>query len=202
MNTPPDVVRLADLSARYARYSLSAGGLSSVFGGALLVITFAAGLLDPPPAVRAALVAAPLLWLACKELLRRAYYQRSSAVGERIDERARRWHLWTTIYLAAVAALVIGGISMKFGAKVLAWPFAGYVLVVASLPFVSWRWFWSIADFLIGVLLMCQSAVVLVGLAYPLPWLFIAGSFALLAITTGWREHRDYLALRRELGVQ
>src|SRR3546814_7644302 len=34
------------------------------------------------------------------------------------------------------------------------------------MPLVAARWFWSTGDFLVGVLLICQAAVVIVGLNY------------------------------------
>lgn len=197
----PDLDRLAAITKRYARYSRSAGGLSSVIGGVLCLATFAIGALAPlPPALRWSLAATPLAWLASKELLRRFYYQRGGAVVERIDPTHARWRRWMMVYLGAVAALVVGGLATRIGAAVLTWPALGYVAIVAALPLVAWRWFWSIADFLIGVLLICQSAVVLVGRNYTAGWIAIALAFSTIAIVGGWREHRDYLALRAELG--
>jgi len=75
----------------------------------------------------------------------------------------------------------------------------GYAAIVIAIPFVAWRWFWSASDFLIGVLLMCQSAVVIHGGSYPPIWLPYIALCAAIAIFTGWREHREYLALRAEL---
>src|SRR3546814_5575782 len=65
-----------------------------------------------------------------------------------------------------------------------------YVAIVAAMPLVAARWFWSTGDFLVGVLLICQAAVVIVGLNYPWYWILIAGLYAAIAIPTGWREHR------------
>jgi hypothetical protein len=196
-----DFDRLAEITARYARYSRSAGGLSSVIGGVLCLAAFSVGALAPlPPALRYALACAPLAWIASKELLRRLYYQRDGAVAELIDARHARLRRFMMIYLGAVAAFVIGGLAMQAGAAVLTWPLIGYVAVVASLPLVAWRWFWSVPDFLIGVLLICQSAVLLAGRNYTVGWIAIALAFSTIAIVGGWREHRDYLALRDELG--
>src|SRR3546814_19207325 len=51
------------------------------------------------------------------------------------------------------------------------------------------------------LLLLCQAAVVIVGLNYSWYWILIAALYAAIAIPTGWREHRDYLRLRDELGL-
>ena len=45
-------------------------------------------------------------------------------------------------------------------------------------------------------------AVVIVGLNYPWYWILVAALYAAIAIPTGWREHRDYLRLRDELGLR
>jgi len=207
LSSPADLKRLTDLTSRYARYSRSAGGLSSVVGGVLCALTFAVGALMPlDPGLRYALASAPLLWIASKELLRYFYYQRSGAAAERLSARHRRARLWMTIYLAAMSALIIGGLfsgAMKKGRveELMQWPSLGYLGIVAALPFIARRWFWSVSDFLVGVLLFCQAAVVLVGINYPAPWIVIAASFSFIAILTGLREHREYLQLRGELGL-
>src|SRR3546814_283507 len=136
------------------------------------------------------LVGVPLLWLASKELLRAFYYQRAGAVRERLSDRQRRGHFWMVAYLAAMALLIIGGLAWSAGARTWQWPGIAYVAIVAAMPLVAARWFWSTGDFLVGVLLICQAAVVIVGLNYPWYWILIAGLYAAIAIPTGWREHR------------
>ena len=204
---PPELDRLADLTSRYARYSRSAGGLSSVAGGVLCAMAFLIGALVPlDEGLRYVLAGAPIAWIATKEALRHFYYQGSGAALERISERQRRVRFWMTVYLAAISSVVIGGLlfaGYRDGrlAELLQWPWLGYLAVVVALPFIARRWFWSSSDFLVGVLLFCQSAVVLAGGTYPPAWILIAASFALVAIATGWREHREYLRLRHELGL-
>jgi hypothetical protein len=193
---------LAAATARYAAYSRSAGGLSLVVGGVLCLATFVIGAVAPlTPPLRFALAAAPAVWLLSKELLRAFYYQRDGGVLERLSARQRRIHRWMVGYLAAVSALILGTILWTGGARVLAWPAIAYLAVVAAMPLVAARWFWSTGDFLVGVLLVCQAAVVIGGGHYPWQWIAIAAAFAAIAIATGWREHRDYLRLRAELGL-
>lgn len=205
--SPAELERLTDLTSRYARYSRSAGGLSSVIGGLLCALTFVVGALIPlDQGLRYALACAPLLWITTKELLRYFYYQRSGAAAERLSAKHRRARLWMTIYLAAMGALIIGGVLTTAMQKdrvaaLMQWPAIGYLIIVAALPFIARRWFWSVSDFLVGVLLFSQAAVVMVGNNYPRPWILIAASFSFIAIVSGMREHREYLQLRSELGL-
>ena len=197
-----DLDRLARQAERYARYSRSAGGLSSVIGGGLLAASFLLNAYaELTPVLRALLAATPLFWLAAKELLRRRYYQREGALLQAPTTKERRAHAWNVVYLTVVSLLVLGFVAAALLRDSRA-PDAsvfGYVAMVVAIPFVAWRWFWSASDFLVGVLLMCQSAVVIHGGNYPPIWLPYIALCAAIAIFTGWREHRDYLALRAEL---
>lgn len=198
----PQLSRLAENTARYARYSRSAGGLSLVIGGVLCLATFVAGAtIDLTPAWRYALASAPLPWLLSKELLRALYYQRAGAALENLSGKQRRGHLWMVAYLVAMSALIIGAVVWNAGARAWQWPAIAYLGFVAALPLVAARWFWSVGDFLVGVLLFCQAAVVIIGLHYPWYWILVAVIYAAIAIPTGWREHRDYQRLRIELGL-
>lgn len=200
--TPDQLASLAAATARYAAYSRSAGGLSLVIGGVLCIAAFAIGALVPlTPALRYALASAPVLWLLSKEVLRALYYQRDGAALERLSTKLRRNHLLMVAYLAAMAALIVVPLLWMGGTRMLAWPIAGYLAIVVAMPLVAARWFWSTGDFLVGVLLICQAAVVTGGDHYPWYWILIAAAFAAIAIATGLREHRDYLRLRAELGL-
>lgn len=201
LDTTKDIDRLAELTSRYARYSRSAGGLSLVIGGMLVLIAFVAGAVVPlTPAMRYALAATPLLWLLSKELLRAFYYQRHGGVGERLSPREQRLHRWMVIYLAAVSLLIIVALWLS-GAEMWRLPALAYLVVVVALPVVAARCFWSVGDFLVGVLLFCQAAVVLIGSHYPAYWIIYAASCAGIAAVTGVREHRDYRQLRQQLGL-
>src|SRR3546814_19117155 len=88
--------RLAENTSRYARYSRSAGGLSLVSGGVLCLAAVVIGAaVELTTAWRYTLVAAPLLRLASKALLRAFYYQRASAVRERLSDRTGAGHFGT-----------------------------------------------------------------------------------------------------------
>lgn len=196
--------KLAQRAQRYARYSRSAGGLSSVIGGILLLASFLANAyLELDQADRIVLALTPALWLLAKELLRVGYYQRDGRVLQAPSEKEKRSHRWTVVYVAVVSLAVLGVLAWK-AVQVGRLPgpgMLGYAAIVAALPLMAWRWFWSVSDFLVGVLLMCQSAVVIGGGNYPAIWLWYVGACAAIAIFYGLREHRDYLALRSEFAA-
>ena len=199
-----DLDQLQQLTERYARYRFSAGGLSSVLGGLLSLVMFFTALLAPlGPVERAVLALAPLLWLLSKEALRRFYYQRSGAVGEKLSASQHRQHFRLTIFVAAVSTAIVGAGLWKFGLSgllALPWPKLSYVLIAVLMPLIVWRWLWSNSDFIAGVSLMCQAAVIIAGSNYRLDYLGIyLIAMALLCIFNGVREHRDYLRLRNEL---
>lgn len=202
MHTPTtsDLDRLRGLTERYARYSRSAGGLSSVFGGILVLGVFLVGAFAPlTSGMRWALASAPLFWLLGKELLRALYYQRHGGVGEHISPQLQRKHRWMVLYLFAISALVVTGVLWLKRDTGLQGPMLGYLLLVVALPVVAMRWFWSESDFLVGVLLFCQAAVVFAGGHYGGAWIAFAGLGASIAVVNGIREHREFLQIREQL---
>ncbi|NQD35452.1 hypothetical protein HPT27_00355 [Permianibacter sp. IMCC34836] len=204
---PADLDRLQNLAERYARYSRSAGGLSSVLGGLLCLIMFGTALVfELSQPVRVALAIAPLLWLLSKELLRRYYYQRAGMVLEKLSPGQWRLHVGLTAFVALVSLGILGLGLYKFGVPgllALPWQQLGYFVFVIAMPVVVWRWLWSSSDFIIGVNVMCQAALIIAGRHYELDalGLYMLGAGA-LSIWLGIREHRDYLQLRRELAQQ
>lgn len=193
---------LQSLTERYARYSRSAGGLSNVIGAVLVVAAFAIAAFVPlTPALRIALAATPFLWLATKETMRQAYYQRAGGALQQVSPTLRRQRRWMVGYLLAVSAFVVGGVFWMGGTGALRGPILGYLVLVAFLPFAAWRWFWSIGDFFLGVLLFCQAAVVFAGGRYDGLWLVFVIGCAGFAALVGLREHCDYLQLRSALGL-
>lgn len=213
MNSPlpsqplPSVAELDQLQAlaeRYARYNRSAGGLSSVLGGSLSLLMFSIALfVELGQTSRLLLASAPLLWLLAKELLRRLYYQRAGTVTEQLSQAMWRLHLGLTGFVALVSLVIIGAGIGKFGLFglfALPWPQLAYFAFVALLPAVVWRWLWSTSDFIVGVGIFCQAAVIIAGGHYRLDslgaYLICTGVFSMLL---GIKEHRDYLQLRHEL---
>lgn len=200
----PDLDRLQALSERYARYNRSAGGISSVIGGLLCLLMFVIALtLELGQPARLLLAAAPLYWLAAKELLRRYYYQRAGAALDRLSKNEHRLHYTLTAFVAAVSLFILGIGVWKFGVVgllQLPWPKLGYFFVVVLMPLVVWRWLWSSSDFIVGVSMICQAALIVAGRHYQLDllgaYLIFAGLFSLLL---GIKEHRDYLQLRRDM---
>lgn len=199
--TSSAVPTLAELTRRYARYSLSAGGLSSVFGGVLCIGIFLLGLLlELTWPLRLTLASAPIIWLLSKELLTRFYYQRQGRVEQRISDGERRWHIGFTAFVGLVSLVIVISVLIGKGLSGVTPGGWGYLIVVALMPFVVWRWLWSSSDFIVGVSMICQSAVFLAGGHYQLDWLGAYLLFAgLLAIALGIREHREFLRLRQAL---
>jgi len=199
-----DLDRLQALSEQYARYSRSAGGLSSVFGGLLCLTMFGIALtMELNQSAKVLLAAAPLFWLASKELLRRYYYQRAGAALDKLSVNQHRLHNGLTAFVGLVTLLILAAGFWKFGLAgflALPWPKLSYFLIVAAMPLVVWRWLWSSSDFIVGVSMICQSALIIAGSHYQFDFLgaymIFAGLFSLLL---GIKEHRDYLQLRREL---
>lgn len=185
---------LAELTRRYARYSRSAGGLSSMLGGTLCIGVFVLGLLlTLTPTSRLLLASAPVVWLLCKEFLARFYYQRQGRVEQRMSTSEWRWHIGFTAIVALISLDILIPALLHADVASLAPGQWGYLGVVALLPLVVWRWLWSGSDFIVGVCLFSQSAVFLRGDHYPLNWLgaYLIGA-GLLGLIMGYAEHIDF----------
>jgi len=196
--------QLADLTRRYARFSRSAAGLASVIGGSLALMTYLLGALAPPDgwAGRLALAATPFVWIATKEILRHRYYQALGRVREVPSPSAERWHMGFTLFTAAVSAVVV--VSVLWGVVMVPddgpspgqW---GYLSIVAVMPWLVWRFMPTPLEFIVGVFLLAQAAMMLAGSHYALweqPQLPLA-AVALMAV--GLREHREFRRLRASL---
>ncbi|HET6432518.1 hypothetical protein [Dyella sp.] len=214
-NAQDHLHEVESLTRSYARYSRSAGGVGSVLGGVLCLFSYLAGALLPlTPLVRATLIAVPALWLLSKWWLTHRFYQRFGHVEEQPAAAARRVHVAGVV----VTVLVAGLVSWKRLSPV--WPHLsalsagdlGYLLVLWLLPLAAWRWLRSPLDFIVGVFLFCQAAVVSAGFAYPLIgathdpqstlMALIALEFPLAALAMiglGMVEHRRYRQIERRL---
>jgi hypothetical protein len=193
------LLRLSTLTRAYARFSRSAGGLGTLLGGTFCLLAYFAGALLPlTPVSRTALALLPLLWIATKEWLRVSLYQAQGRVRETPDRTQYRWHVSLTAFLAIGSAFIFGMVLLHART-----PFrpvmAIYLVFVLALPVLSWYYLWSIPEFVVGVFLICQAAVVAVGIHYPLGSQLQAPAMAIAAIVVGWREHREFLTLRRDL---
>ncbi len=196
--------RLGELTRRYARYSLSAGGLSNVLGGALVLATYFIGALAVPTSLagRLALASAPIIWIVAKELLRRHYYQRLGKVDEVRTATDRRWHLAFTLFSAVIGAAVIAGtlVAARNDPAPLADPgVIGYLLFVAAMPVLVWFYMKTPFEFIAGVFLIAQSAVILAGGHYDLGSQLQAPIAAVVLILYGLRQHLEFRNLQREL---
>jgi hypothetical protein len=196
------VDRLGTLTREYARFSRNAAGLGHVLGGAICLAAYLAnGLVDWPHADGAArllLALAPVVWIAAKELLRARVYQRYGRVLEPMPAGERRWFLARTAIVVAIVAFVLASTLPAFvRAPTLAG--AGYLFFVCALPVVAWRLLPTTEEFVIGVFLICQAAVVLGGGSYSLGSQLAAPVVSLIALVTGTVQHRRFRALEREM---
>ncbi|MGH8226111.1 MAG: hypothetical protein ACRER1_08180 [Gammaproteobacteria bacterium] len=206
---------LETLTHAYARYSRSAGGLGSVLGGTLCLASYFCGALLPlTPAVRAALIAMPLVWLGAKLWLTRNYYQRFGHVEEQEKPSERRMYRFCVVVslLVALAITVVDLIGMFRHPDRVSAGLIGYLVLVWLLPLAAWRWMRSALDFIVGVFLICQAALACVGATYPMigftygaeaaKMSLIAVIFPLVAvimIAVGVAEHRRFHAIRNRL---
>lgn len=198
---------LADITRRYARFSHSAAGLGGVIGGVLVLVTYFVGALALPESVwgRLALAATPIVWIACKELLRNHFYQRLGRVAEPWSGSQRRWHIGITAFTAVVSVVVVGGLAYLFRDDPAAFlhPQAlGYLAFVIAMPFLVWRYMRTPLEFIVGVFLVAQAAVVLGGGSYPLGHQPQAPIAALAFIVLGARQHLEFRSLRRDLAAR
>lgn len=202
---PFDTDTIADLTRRYARFSLSAGGLASVLGGGLAIVAYFVGALRPPDAVagRVALALMPLLWIAAKELLRMHYYQRFGRVAQVRTAAERRWHVGFTIFTLAVASYVVGAVLNGLPGGL--WSLGGnpgligYLSFVAAMPVLVWYFMRTPLEFIVGVFLMAQAALALVGRHYGLGQQLQAPIAGLVLIVIGVKQHLDFRSIERRL---
>lgn len=196
--------RLQALTREYSRYSRSAGGLSAMAGGIACLASFLAGALLPTTlALRIALIAVPVLWIAGKQWLARRYYQRLGQVEEQVTPVERNFQRFFIAFTALVSVLVIGSVLTRLvpmGER--AWDLRaiGYLVVVALLPWVVWRWLRTPLEFIVGVFLLCQAALAFTGQAYgfgPSTAVFPLASIALIVV--GWRDHQRFQRLQVEM---
>lgn len=196
--------RLAELTRRYARYSHNAAGLGGVLGGALVLITYFVGALVVPlgTGLRLALATSPLVWIAAKELLRAGYYQRFRRATQAWRQGERNWHLAFTLFTMVVSVVIVVSsvLSARTDPSTLTTPeAAGYLVLVAAMPVLVWFFMRTPLEFIAGVFLVAQAALVLGGGNYGLGSQLQAPIAGVALVLVGAREHRQFIALRREL---
>lgn len=199
-----DHSRLADLTRRYASFSRSAGGASSVLGGALVLITYFVGALVSPSSAwaRIALASAPVVWLVCRELLRSRYYQKLGRVEEPVSRNDRRLHVGLTVFVSVISIAIVGlflYVAWQEPARTLTPAWLGYIAFVAALPWVVWKYLKTPLEFIIGVFLVAQAALMLGGGHYSLGEQPQAPIAAVVLIVLGVRQHMQFRRLRGEL---
>lgn len=193
--------QLSEVTRQYARFSRSAAGLGSVLGGVLtLVAYFVGALVTLNPWIRLCLAATPLLWILGKEALQRRYYQRFGRVVERESRGERRWRIAWTAFVALVSTIIVGATvaamwsQWQVDARVI-----GYLAFLGAMPVLAWRFMRTPWEFIIGVFLVAQAAVVLAGGNYELGQQIQAPIVAVVLIGMGIREHLQFRSLLRRI---
>jgi hypothetical protein len=193
------LTELAEVTRAYARYSRSAGGLSLVIGGVLcLAAYFIGALADLGQAMRFLLAGTPLLWIVSKVALTQWLYQRHGRVKEAVSRSDRLWHIGFTAFTAAVSAGIVIFVFTRGGLG-LGWEIYGYLAFVIALPVLVWFFMRTWMEFVIGVFLVAQAAVVLAGGNYELGQQPQAPIVAAIAVAWGVKEHLDYRRIRERM---
>lgn len=196
---------LLDLTRRYARFSRSAAGLGSVVGGVFVLAAYFVGALAPLTVwIRAALAALPFVWLVVREVLRRRLYQRHGRVSEMVPVSDRRWHYLFTAFTGLVSTGILVWIGMDLLSGRLVPPagwlaLAGYMAFIAAQPFLVMFFLWTPLEFIIGVFLIAQAAVVVAGGHYELGQQIQAPVTAVVLMALGLVQHREFRRLERRL---
>ena len=192
--------RLQRVTESYAKFSRSAAGLGNVVGAvAGLIIFFIAGLADLNTASRLLVGLTPIFWIIFKELLKRHYYQRYGRVRERTTRAERAWHLGLTGFIVLISLVVLTIVVTRWSGAPSPSTF-GYLAWVVAMPVLTWFYLRSTAEFYVGILLICQAAVILGGGNYALTWWnAYLPILLLIGLVMGLQQHRDYKHLEASL---
>jgi len=162
---PPAALDVISRTSRQlSKFSYSAGGIADVIGGTLaLTVALAHGFNLLTPTSRVVFFTFPFIWIAAKELIRRRYYQKFGKITEPIPEINRIMHIVGTVFVAVVGLIIAG----------LVWTHvhtagqSAYVATALAMPIVTWLFLRRPIEFIIGIMMMCQSAVAIAGGRYP-----------------------------------
>jgi hypothetical protein len=199
-----------NLTREYASYSQHRSGLGNVLGGVAGLLAYLVGLLYGPGATTAVVTGVVTLsWLIGKEVIRRRVYQAYGAARAHWSAADRRFQLGLCLFLGAISLWVIV-VQVQAGrlTEPRFWP---YILIVALIPLIAWRFLRTTSEFIVGVFLLAASAVTSAGSAYTFggtalrpdnALLFVFVPIAAIAlIVVGLAEHRRFRTLRDQLRV-
>ncbi len=195
-----DLAETQRLAQEYASYSQSRNGLGNVLGGVAGLLVYLTGVLLGPGLPTAIItIGLTIAWLIGKEVIRRRVYRTFGDARERWSPVQRRLHIGLTAFVALVA-LGIWGLFLVKGqvGNPRGWP---YLAFIAAMPFITWLYLRTPYEFIIGVFLVCASAVTSAGGAYGLSawYAWFVPICAALMLVLGVQEHRRYAALTAQL---
>jgi len=193
--------QIQSITRGYARFSRNAAGLGNVLGGLLVLAGFLApaipGFSTPG---RTAVAMFPLVWLVCRELLRRHYYQRFGKVTEPQTDKAKRGRILMVAFLSLISVGIIVAVVMAaLRGKQLDLRMVPYLLFVAAVPVAYWFFMWSSEDTCNGIMLLCLAAVLSAGGSY-LKWEFVWIPFlGLVSVAVGLKQHMQFRELETQI---
>jgi hypothetical protein len=195
------IEEVQQLTQEYASYSQSKNGLGNVLGGIVgLTIVLVNGLIGPGLLTAILTIGLTICWLIGKEVIRRWLYRPFGNALEVWEPGARKWHKWSVAFVTLVAIgvwiffIASGGIAKPQG-----WL---YLLFVAIMPWIAWRYLRTVNEFVVGVFLLCACAVTSAGGAYGLLGWWWVGLFAVVMLYMGIIEHRKFRKLAAQLQAQ
>lgn len=207
---PERLKAVQNLTREYASYSQHRSGLGNVLGGVAGLLAYFVGLFYGPGATTAVVTCvATLSWLIGKEVIRRRVYQAFGAARAHWPEADRRYQLLMCLFLGAISLWVLV-VQVQLGriTEPRFWP---YMIIVALIPLIAWRFLRTTSEFIVGVFLLAASAVTSVGGAYTLGvvglrpengLLFVFVPIAAVTlIVLGLAEHRRFRTLRDQLNA-
>lgn len=191
------LTQLQQLTSQYARYRHSAGGLASVAGGVLCLVSYLSGaLLSASTTRQTLLLLVPPAWLFGKQWMASRYYQHFGRVEERPTPETRRIRLFFVSFVALIS-LIVSAVNLgerePFGSQAWDLGLLAYQFLVLALPLIAWFCLRNPIDFAVGVFLVCQAALASRGDSYAL-WssALIFPAAAMLMIVAGIRDHRQF----------
>jgi hypothetical protein len=201
---PSDLLHRKDVTERYAKFARDASGLGSVFGGVLLIVTWAVGALASlDGVVRVFFALPPIAYVIVNQSFKSKYYQRFGRVTASLSTSQRYWHFSYVAFMAIVGIVV--------GAAIVTQPIAGaspselmqrgaYAAFVLAHPIVVARYLWTAEEKVVGTALFCEAAVTLGGQHYGVDIMaLVFVGFGGAAILKGLAQHRDFRKLRAQL---
>lgn len=196
-------------ATQYAAYARDASGLGNVAGAVLVLLTASL----PRTAflhwwTRTLVATTPFWWVLIKEQLRSRYYQQFGYVQPRTNVGERVYSL-VMVAFAIFASVVAAGVLITSAAQnssPVTFSLILSLLVLLTVPFLTWRYMRGKYELIPGLFLVFQSASVmstssssmLLGSFFQLPAVLVA----VVMFFAGIDQHRRFLKFKRMLAAR